>query len=146
VGNIKGLSIFAWSLASLYITVARAAELNVTDAYVQLAPPGAKAYAAYMTLTNPHAESVTITHVAADCCAMAMFHQTRTEQGQATMVHLAELKIMPAERLVMVPGEMHLMLMGVKQPLSLGDSVSVTLNLSDGSSQGIDMPVRRADD
>lgn len=146
MGNIKRLSIFALGLANLCIGGVAAAELDITDAYVQLAPPGAKAYAAYMTLTNPQSQLVTITHVAADCCAMAMFHQTRTEQGQATMVHLAELKLLPAERLSLVPGALHLMLMGLKQPLHLGDSVHLELTLSDGSSQRLNVPVRRADD
>jgi periplasmic copper chaperone A len=119
------------------------AELTLTNAWVKLAPPSVSVNAAYLTLANNGQQAQVVTQISADCCAMTMLHETRQEQGKATMVHLEQLTI-PAKSMVQLkPGGIHIMLMKSLKPLALNDKVNLTLTFSDGSQQKISALVKR---
>ena len=121
-----------------------AAELTVADAWVRLAPPSARVNAAYMSLVNKTDKPILITGVNADCCAMAMLHQTKQDSETASMIHLDQLEIPPRTTTQLKPGGLHIMLMRPKQPLSEGDLVQLGFTLGDGSVLRITAPVRPA--
>ena len=120
-----------------------AAQVQVENAWVQLAPPTATVNAAYMQIINSHVQPQTIVGLSADCCTMVMLHQTRQDGDKVSMEHLDRL-IIPAQASVhLAPGGMHIMLMGVQQELSLGRKVRMTLRFGDGSTQDIELDVKK---
>jgi len=139
------LRIYCVILLILISFRALASDLVISQAVIHLAPPGAKALAAYMTIDNHQLQPIIITEVSADCCAMAMFHRTRYENHQAWMEQVVPLTIAPGETLTLIPGKMHLMLMGPKAPLIEGDSVLIRFSFSTGQ-QSVSVPVVRADE
>ena len=119
-----------------------AAELEVKDAWVRLAPPTVAVNAAYMSLGNNTDRTITITRVDADCCAMTMLHETRQDANSVSMVHRDKLDIAPQSAVQLKPGGLHIMLMRPAQSLSEGDQVKLTITMSDGSTHLVVAPVR----
>ena len=51
---------------------------------------------------------------------------------------------MPAEgEVVLKPGSYHIMLLGVKQPLVEGETISVNLSYANGETETLDVPVKK---
>lgn len=122
-----------------------AAQLQVENAWVQLAPPATTVNAAYMQISNPHLRSQTIVGLSADCCATAMLHNTRKDGDKVSMEHL-EYLVIPAQGSVqLVPGGMHIMLMEAKEELTLDNKVKITFSFNDGSTQDIELDVKKTD-
>lgn len=121
------------------------ADLQIIQPWVKLAPPGAKANAAYGQLYNPGSEAVVVQSLSASCCASVMLHRTRYENDRAMMEHLEQLTIPAQGRVNLAPGSMHIMLMQAASPLRVGDTVMLQLHFSDGQQQVIQFPVK-ADD
>lgn len=118
------------------------AGVEVKNAWVKLAPPLASVNAAYMQFSNPQPMPQTIIRVSADCCALAMLHQTRHMQDRVVMDHLSELMI-PAQAVVeLKPGGAHIMLRDARQSLAINDTVIITLTFSDGTEQKVHAVVR----
>lgn len=146
-GRLSRLIKFLLSLGCCFIAlcVAKAvvaAGLETKDPWVRLAPPTARVNAAYMSLINHSDQTIIITQIDADCCAMTMLHETRQEGDRVTMVHLDELEVPPQSTIHMRPGGLHMMLMRPAQALREGDSVRLTLTLNDGSFHTVLAPVR----
>lgn len=121
------------------------AQVDVENAFVQLAPPGATVNSAYMEIHNPQLRAQTIVGVSADCCAMAMLHQTRQYGDKVSMEHL-DLLIVPAQASVqLAPGGLHIMLMKPAQNLTTGSKVKLTFSFDDGATQDIDLSVKKND-
>lgn len=118
------------------------ADLQVNGAWVKLAPPGAKANAAYLKFYNPDKQAVVIESISANCCAHLMLHRTRYENDRAIMEHVEQLAIPAQSHVDLVPGGLHIMLMDAVQPLRLGDSIEMQLHFSDGRQQIILLPVK----
>lgn len=119
-----------------------AAELQATQGWVKLAPPGANANAAYVQLYNPGANAVVINAFSANCCASLMLHRTRYENDRAIMEHLDQLSVPAKGRVAMAPGGLHIMLLQAAAPLRVGDTVQLQLHFSDGRQQTIQLPVQ----
>lgn len=119
------------------------AQVDVEDAWVKLAPPGATVNAAYMKIHNPQIRVQTIVGVSADCCAMAMLHQTRKHGDKVSMDHL-DLLAVPAQASVqLTPGGLHIMLMKPAQELVIDSEVKITFSFSDGTTQHINLSVKK---
>lgn len=127
----------------LLIALNTRAELLVENAWVKLAPPSIQMGAAYMKLSNQQQDAQVITHVSADCCAMAMLHHTQTQGDKVAMEHLDQLSISAQSSIHLQPGNLHIMLMKPRYPLVLDTPVRITFTFSDGSHQDIDTIVRK---
>lgn len=122
-----------------------AAQVQVENAWVQLSPPAATVNAAYMQIHNPQPRSQTIIGFDADCCATAMLHQTRKEGDKVVMDHLDYLVIPAQANAQLAPGGLHIMLMDAKEELTLESKVKITFSFNDGSTQDIELDVKKTD-
>jgi len=124
----------------LFATAADAAELEIHQAWVRLPPPVSDTAAVYVQLRNPSAQDARIVGVAADLAASAMMH---TMAG-GTMKALPTLTVPAGGTVDFAPGGMHIMLMGLKHPLSVGETAHVELRYADGTRQRFTARVRDA--
>ncbi len=120
-----------------------AAQVQVENAWIQLAPPAATVNAAYMQIHNPQLHPQTIVGVSADCCATVMLHQTRREGDKMLMEHLEHLVVPAQARVQLAPGGMHIMLMQAQEELTLESKVKITFSFDDGSTQEFDLDVKK---
>ncbi|NCV96174.1 MAG: copper chaperone PCu(A)C [Actinobacteria bacterium] len=70
-------------------------------------------------------------------------HETLTAADGSTTTQMVESVPLPAgQPVAFEPGGLHIMLMGLKQPLALGDTVAVTLTFESGDELVVDAEVR----
>jgi copper(I)-binding protein len=119
------------------------AQVQVENAWIQLAPPAATVNAAYMQIHNPQLQPQTIVGLSADCCTSVMLHQSRREGDKVSMEHLDHLVIPAQASVQLVPGGMHIMLADAQEALTLESKVKITFNFGDGSTQEFDLDVKK---
>ncbi len=109
----------------------QAQPLVVQDAWVR-ATPGADIAAAYLTLRNASATTVTVTGVESPVAGHAMIHETQVEGGQSKMRAHEQLVVAPGTTIKLQPGGLHVMLHDLKQPLTVGQKVPLVITLAGG--------------
>ena len=104
-------------------------ELIVSDAWVRSTPPGKMMTAGYASIENQSNETITITGVSAEVAGHTSLHETRLERDRSTMRPLAQLSIEAGEQVHLKPGNLHIMLMKLREPLNDGQSIDICLEL-----------------
>jgi copper(I)-binding protein len=94
--------------------------------------PGDLPMAGYFSITSQASEPLRLVGAASPAFAEVMLHQSVEEKGVARMESLDGLSLAPGQSIAFAPGGYHLMFMGSKLALGVGDEVSVTLRFSDG--------------
>jgi periplasmic copper chaperone A len=104
----------------------REPHIEVSHARSGALPPTATVGAAYMRIesTTPDELLSAETPVAGD----VQFHTTQNSHGMMQMRELHQLLIEPGRPLEFAPGANHMMLMGLRQPLSVGNTFALTLH------------------
>lgn len=120
--------------------LAQAPSVTVTDAWVRVTP-GSDVGAVYLTVRNASASPATIIGVESPV-ADAMIHESTVEGGVSRMRPQGTLIVAPGQTLKFEPGGLHVMLHGLKHPLSPGDLVPVVLRLKSGASLAFQARVR----
>jgi copper(I)-binding protein len=102
------------------------------NAWIRPAPPGSQSMAAYFDIVNNSNQDIVIVESNSSAFSMAMIHNTVIKDGVSSMNHLDELLIPANSKVSLSPMATHMMLMGPKQPLELGDSAEIELVTKDG--------------
>jgi len=116
---------------------------SVSDAWVREAPPGAGMTAGYLTVHNPTDRAIDIVGVQSGDFGSIELHSTVTEDGVAKMRREDVVTVPPGGTVVFEPGGRHLMLFDPVRPLAEGDTVVLTVVLSDGTEIPTQSPVAR---
>ncbi|GAB1421652.1 hypothetical protein MASR2M15_18330 [Anaerolineales bacterium] len=96
-------------------------------------PTSAATSAVYGEIQNHSQRDETLIAVTSNVASQVEIHLSSVdEQGIARMEEQKELLIPAGESLLLEPGALHIMLMGLNQPLNEGDSITVTLIFSSG--------------
>ena len=122
---------------SVFPSFALADGLSVTNPMVPLAPPGAMAHVAYMSITNEGPSARQLIGVDADGYAMAHFHLSSEKDGIATMSPVALVEIAPGQSVEFQAGGLHIMLMRPDGPRVEGDTVEISLTFSNGETETV---------
>jgi periplasmic copper chaperone A len=130
-----------FGLIIAFSAMAQAPALVVQDAWARQVP-GSDVAAVYLTVRNPGTRSITIASVESPVAGHAMIHETRTEHGQSQMRPHEQLVVPAGQSVKLEPGGLHIMLHGMKQSAVVGQSVPVTLLLSDGGKVSVAARVR----
>ncbi|WP_020650954.1 copper chaperone PCu(A)C [Solimonas variicoloris] len=126
-------------------TLAQAADpVSVVSPWLRATPPGASVAGGYATFRNDgdaprRVLSVTVEPALA---ASAAIHSMSHEGGVMRMREVDSLELPAHGSVSLAPGGLHLMLMGLKQPLTAGQSQRLQFVLDDGTRLSVDFPVR----
>lgn len=134
--------ILAAVLTGLAVT-ARAADIAVDDPYVRAVPPGQPNSAAFMALKNNGGDGRSLVGAESPAADVVELHTHVNEGGVMKMRRIERIELPAGESVSLKPGGLHVMLIGLKQPLAEGDVVDVTLNYDDGSKELVKAPVRK---
>ncbi len=137
--------LFIVLLGLTYLAHGDNASLLIKDAWIAEAPPVSKVMVAYLTIKNTRAESIEIIRAASETYSSIEFHESREENGMASMIRHDSLIIPANTELQLKRGGQHLMLFNPTQPLKAGDSVKVTFTLKDNSTDTIEIRVKKAE-
>lgn len=126
-----GVLIFIMGLAAATAATAmshgKKSDIQAHMAWVRAVPPVATNTAAYMMLHNYSQQDDRIIGVESPVAAAAELHSSDMSGGTMKMKKLDNLTV-PAKGYVMFePASHHIMLINLKQPLKVGDTVPVTL-------------------
>ncbi|GAB0147689.1 copper chaperone PCu(A)C [Marichromatium sp. PS1] len=114
----------------------------VDEAYVRAVPPGQPNSAAFMVLENDGAVDRAVVAATSPVAEVVELHTHREEGGMMRMRRIERIALPAGERVRLAPGGLHLMLIGLRQPLLVDELVALELQLDDGSRIGLDVPVR----
>ena len=144
----KTLSLYLVMLTALSLPAMThaAAALVITQAWVREAPPASRVLAAYMSIRNPGDAAISIDAIVSPDFESAELHRTVVNEGMARMLHMKQLDVPANGSVRLEPGGLHLMLFNPVRPLAAGDSVTLTLHLSNGTCLVMNTPVVRQDD
>ncbi len=106
--------------------LAQTGPITLDHVWARATPPGAKTGAIYMTITDTGAPD-RLTGASTPVAATAEVHETTNDNGVMRMRPVGSLVIQPGKPVTFRPGGYHLMLTGLKQPLTAGQSFPVTL-------------------
>lgn len=121
------------------------AEVTITEAWVRAVPPTSTVTAAYMNISNDSDTDIDLISGSTETFKTVELHQTVFEGEMAKMVKQEKITI-PAQGMTeLKPGDYHIMLIDRQAELKMGDTVELTLNFSDETSQTLHIEVKQAD-
>ena len=115
--------------------------VRVTDAWCRPSPVGAQTGACFLKLRAKATE--TLTSVASPAASTVQIHSVSTEGGQMRMQEMPNGLALPAGQTVtLAPGGDHIMLMGLVDPLTEGEVVSLTLGFTNAEPMTVHAEVK----
>jgi copper(I)-binding protein len=121
-------AMLALPLVLLLPAAAGADDPMVTHAWAPPSLAGGRNGVAYFTLVLPSGPPDTLLGASTPVAGKAELHRDETKEGIMSMRPAAPLPLKPGDTLALAPGGLHLMLMGLKQPLKPGDRFPITLS------------------
>jgi len=119
------------------------ADLHIHNPWIREAPPNTKILAAYMIIENHADKSFTITGASSPAFKKIEIHQSSTDGDMMRMEKKPELKINAKQRLVLEPGNIHLMLFNPEKILKHGDTVEIVFKLKNGDTLKANTKVKK---
>jgi periplasmic copper chaperone A len=117
--------------------------ISVEQPWSRATPTGAKTGAVYMTLDNKSGTADRLTGVSSDVADKLQIHEMKVENGVMRMRELTGGLTIPAGgSVVLKPGSYHVMLIGLKKPLTAGDKFPLTLTFEKAGSISVTVPVQ----
>jgi copper(I)-binding protein len=117
--------------------------VEVVHPWARATPGGAHTGAVYMTLVNKGKADDRLVGVSSPVAAKAQLHVETNDNGVMKMRPVADVDLKPGATAVLKPGGMHVMLMGLKQPLKAGESFPLTLEFAKGGVAKVNVPVEK---
>lgn len=121
---------------------AQSATVTVRDAWVREAGAGRPTTAAFMILENKGAVLRALLRGSASVGDTLELHEMKRDDGMMRMSPVQRIEIPAHGEVALRPGGLHLMIFGLKAPLTATDSVALTLTFDDGSVLTLKAPVR----
>jgi copper(I)-binding protein len=118
--------------------------LRIESPWARASIGAAKAGAAYLTIVN-HGEVVDrLIGTATPVAKHAALHTHLMEQGVMKMRPLEAVEVAPGEPTVLKPGGLHIMLMGLRQPLREGETFPLVLTFQRAGTIEVEVMVLKA--
>ncbi|MEM8651312.1 MAG: copper chaperone PCu(A)C [Pseudomonadota bacterium] len=139
-----------WALAALsflVISIANAGEtkigsLVISEQNIRATVASAKVAAGYLTIRNDGSEPDTLLGGTVDFAAKVDVHEMKMTDGIMKMRPLADgLAIPPGETVILKSGAEHLMFMKLKEPMTEGETRTVTLSFEKAGEVEVKFPV-----
>lgn len=115
--------------------------IAVTAAWARATPPSATVGAAYFTITNGNAAADALLSIASPLAARVELHRTVMEDGMARMRPAGAIEIPAGASIKAEPGDLHVMLMDLTQPLAEGSVLPLTLNFREAGAIELQLPI-----
>jgi copper(I)-binding protein len=146
---MRAFSKFAFAAVLIAIAVPAFAQgtgtasIAVNQPWARATPAGAKTGAVYMTLDNKSASTDRLTAASSDVADKVQIHEMKVVDGVMQMRQLADGLPVPASgSVVLKPGSYHVMLIGLKKPLTPGETFPLTLTFAKAGNISVTVAVQ----
>lgn len=123
---------------------AHEAPVEISNAWARATVPGQGGTAAFMTLQA--ASALKLVGASSPVAGVAQVHEMKLENNTMHMRAMTALDLPAHQNVTLTPGGEHLMLMDLKQPLTAGSEITLTLQFTDASGARLErtlqVPVR----
>lgn len=120
-----------------------ATSMTVEQPWARATPAGAKTGAVYMTLDNKSANADRLTGASSDVADKVQIYEMQVVDGVMQMRQLADGLPVPASgSVVLKPGSYHVMLIGLKKPLTAGETFPLTLTFAKAGNISVTVAVQ----
>jgi copper(I)-binding protein len=117
--------------------------IEISNGWTRVTVRGASVGVGYMTIDNQSGAADTLASASCDCAGRVEIHESVEKAGLMTMRALPKgVEIKAGKQLALKPGGHHLMLVGLKGPFVLGDTVHMTLHFAKAGDIGADLKVQ----
>lgn len=122
----------------------KAGELEIETPWTRATPPSATAAAGYVKIVNTGAKPDVLLGATTDAAEKAELHESATDdKGVSTMRPLPDgLTIAPGKSAELKPLGAHLMLLGLKEPLKAGKTITVELKFKEAGTVSVPFEVK----
>ena len=115
--------------------------LSVSDPWARATAANARAGAAYLTI-NAGNEADKLIAASTPVSEKAEIHATYSEGGMMKMKPVGAIAVDAGKSVSLAPGGYHVMLVGLKHPLTAGESFPLTLTFAKGGTKTVMVMVR----
>jgi len=117
--------------------------MTVTDAWTRPTPPGSDEAAFYLTFRNGTDIDDRVVAASSPSCMVVTPHLTEITDGVSRMAESGgdQLDMDPGAELVMEPNGLHLMCLGLSEPLIAGNPTEVTISFANAPAITVDVSV-----
>jgi len=144
------IRLFSAAIAVILVATAAFAEpvqvgsITIDKAWSRATPKAAKAGGGYMAITNNGDSTDKLIAVSSEAARKTEIHNMSIKDG---VMHMAPvdggLEIKPGETVELKPGGYHVMFMGLKAPLKMGDMVMVKVQFENAGMAMVHMPIAK---
>ena len=131
---------FVLSIAS--IAAVFGADVEIEGAYARASIPNVPNSAAFFVIKNNSDKDIAITSANSDIAEKNELHTHIKENQMLKMMKIEKLVVPAKSSLELKSGSDHIMLMGLKKELKVGDEINLELSFSDGDKKSIKVPVK----
>ncbi|WP_301583877.1 copper chaperone PCu(A)C [Halomonas alkaliantarctica] len=128
--------------AIVFTSFVQADSLIVENPFVREVPPGSPATAAFMTLYNQSDAPVRLIEAQNSITEYTELHDHVVIDEVMQMRQVEAIEIPAQGKVTLAPGGLHLMLIGLSQPVNTGGSVSLNLFFDNGDGIEVVAPIR----
>ncbi len=115
------------------------ADIVVRDAWSPPTPPVTNVAAFYFTIHNLTTTADSLVGASSSSCDEMQIHESVTTDDVSSMDELLEVPIEPDGDVVFEPNGLHLMCLGLAEPVKVGDSIAVILKFERSGSLDIEV-------
>ncbi|MBC7906647.1 MAG: copper chaperone PCu(A)C [Rhodospirillaceae bacterium] len=121
---------------------AKLGALEIKSAWARATPPKAAAGGAFLSVTNTGAAADTLLRASSDVAKTVELH-THLQQGEVMrMMAVDKIEVPPGQTVALAPGGLHIMLIGLKQPLAEGTSFPLELTFANAGKVTVTVDVK----
>ncbi len=132
---LSGGSVYAQTSAQNTIVVERP--------WARATPAGARTGVVYVTLINNGSAGDSLLGAATPVADQVQFHSATEENGVSRMREMRTVDVTPGARVTFSPGGLHIMMVGMKQPLKEGQAFPLTLTFEKAGKIDVTVPVEK---
>ena len=129
-------------LSIVSIAAVFGADVEIEGAYARASIPNVPNSAAFFVIKNNSDKDIAITSANSDVAEKNELHTHIKENKMMKMIKIEKLVVPAKSSLELKSGGDHVMLMGLKKELKVGDEINLELSFSDGDKKSIKVPVK----
>jgi len=111
--------------------------------WARATPAGSRTGAVYVALINNGSSSDSLLSATTPVADQVQFHSASEENGISRMREMRTVEVAPGARVAFSPGGLHIMVVGLNQPLKEGQSFPLTLNFEKAGKIDVMVPIAK---
>lgn len=119
-----------------------AGQFAIHASYVRAVPPGQTNSAAFMQIQNNDSKDHALVKAESSVAGVVELHNHIHENGVMKMRQVTKIDLPAGKTVALKPGGLHIMLIDLKKPLQVNETVDLSLTFENGTSLTATLPVQ----